>query len=129
MTRPDIFGIDLAGILDQAFEDAGGSFACTLIKERAKARDPMDPTAGRELVPVNIPARGFLDLRKRKAGEDAVERTKGVFVIFGASLPAAEEPMPGDKIVSPTEGKTYTILEAGVERDPAGATYECEVMP
>lgn len=129
MTRPDIFGIDLAGIVDDAFESAAGSFPCTLIKQRAGPREPMDPTAGRQIVPVKFQCRGFLDLRKRKAGEDAVERTKGVFVIFGASLPAAEEPMPGDTIVSPEEGKTFTIKADGVKRDPAGATYECEVMP
>jgi hypothetical protein len=129
MTRPDIFGIDLAGIVDDAFQAANGSFPCTLIKQRAGPRDPMQPTAGRAIVPVNIGCRGFLDVRKRKAGEDAVERTKGVFVIFGASLPANEEPMTGDTIVSPEEGKTFTIQADGVERDPAGATYECEVMP
>jgi hypothetical protein len=129
MTRPDIFGIDLAGILDDAFERAGGSFACTLIKQRAGPRDAMDPTAGRQIVPVKIGCRGFLDLRKRKAEEDAVEKTIGVFVIFGASLPANEEPMPGDTIVSPAEGKTFTIKADGVKRDPAGATYECGVMP
>ncbi len=129
MPRPDIFGVKIAKILDDSFRDAKGSFPATLITFRKGARDPLEPTAGRDITETRVGCRGFMDEREIKASDGAPARTGRTFVIFGNSLPITVEPLPGDRIESATEGKTFSILEDGVKRDPAGALYECNVGP
>jgi hypothetical protein len=129
MPRPDIFGVRLAKTLDTVFKAARGSFPAVLITHRKGERDPLEPTAGRAITTTRIACRGFMDEREIKASDGAPARTGRTFVIFGNSLPLTVEPLPGDKIESSEEGKTFSILEDGVKRDPAGALYECNVGP
>lgn len=128
MSRPDIFGIGLAGLLDDAFQAAQGSFPITVRRRAEGAR--VTSTGGKTVTTSDYPARGFMDTRERTI-EGGAEVTGSVFVIFGASLPAGFEPLPGDDIISATEGKTFRIRagEGTVIRDPAGATYICQVGP
>ncbi len=129
MPRPDIFGVKLAKTIDDSFRTAKGSFPAILITFRKGARDPLEPTAGRSVKETRVDCRGFMDEREIKASDGAPARTGRTFVIFGNSLPITVEPLPGDKIESAEEGKTFSILEEGVKRDPAGALYECNVGP
>lgn len=131
MSRPDIFGIGLAEIIDNAMSDAGGSFPITLTARREGARDPANPTSGRAITSTPYGCRGFLDTKKRR-GEGGVDQTYSVFVVFGNSLPAGVEPQAGDQITALHERtQPFTIVPGreAVRRDPAGATYECEVGP
>ena len=129
MPRPDIFGIQIAKTINTAFQAAKGSFPAVLITVRKGERDPLEPTAGRAIETTRVDCRGFMDEREIKATDGAPARTGRTFVIFGNSLPLTVEPLPGDQIESAEEGKTFSILENGVKRDPAGALYECNVGP
>ena len=129
MPRPDIFGIGIAKTIDTVFQAAKGSFPAVLITFRKGRRDPLEPTAGRAITETRVACRAFMEEREVKASDGAPARTGRTFVIFGNSLPLTVEPLPGDQIESSEEGKTFSILEDGVKRDPAGALYECNVGP
>lgn len=117
---PDIFGVDIAGILNDVLGPL--VFDQTLVK-KATSRDPADRTK-RITVTTNHACKGFIDAFQDKWVDGAVVRIHDhKIVILGASLPANIVPEPGDDIIA--EGSTFTIANDGVVRDPASATYEC----
>ncbi|MBL4904287.1 MAG: hypothetical protein JKY62_16815 [Desulfocapsa sp.] len=118
---PDIFGIDLAGIL----ADSLGSlvFDQTLIKVTS-IRDP-DDSSKRIKTKVSHIHKGFIDVYEDTfVNGGLVKMTDRKIVMLGATLPTGVVPEPGDQIIA--EGRTFTIVADGVVRDPAGATYECQ---
>lgn len=118
---PDIFGIDIAGLIDEALSDA--VFEQTLIKV-SSTRDPVNPSK-KTIVETPHPCRGFVDnFSKENMRGTSVRITDHKIVILGNTLPVGIVPEPGDKIIA--EGSTFTIVDEGVMRDPAGATYECQ---
>ncbi len=117
----NIFGADIAGQINKALGPL--VFDQILIKV-TEARDPVDPTL---MVPTDTPSdcKGFIDVFKDDQVDGTlVLRSDHKIVILGASLPSDIVPLPGDRITA--EGSTFTIVENGVKRDPAGATYECQ---
>lgn len=117
---PDIFGIDIAGIIDEVLSPS--LFDQVLIKV-SDERDATNPTK-KNHVEVNHPCRGFVDnFSKENARGNSVRITDHKIIIIGNTLPIGVIPEPGDKIIA--EGSTFTIVSEGVMRDPAGATYEC----
>lgn len=118
---PDIFGLDLAGIL---LDNLGDSVFDQVLTKSVKTNDPADSTK-RITVETTYPHKGFIDAYDDKwVNGTTVKVTDRKIVILGASLPAGVEPEPGDKILA--EGTSWTIVKEGVKRDPAGATYECQ---
>jgi len=117
---PDIFGADIAGIIN----DALGSlvFDQILIKT-ASTRDPLDST---KRVKTEVPhaCKGFVDTAEDQfINGTLVHVNDKVIIILGDSLPAGVIPIAGDIIFA--EGKAHTIANEGVVRDPAAATYTC----
>lgn len=118
---PNIFGANIA----QAINSGLGSLLLPVaLTKTDTSRDPSDPTKTIE-VPVNHSGRGFMDTKNIRSSDGTlVRRNANVISILGASLPEAVNPEPGDDVT--ISGNTYTIVEGGVRRDPAGAVYECE---
>jgi hypothetical protein len=117
---PDIFGLDLAGLIGSIMSEY--VFDQTLIKV-SSVRDPTNPTKKLQ-VEESHPCKGFVDnFEAENAKGGSVRITDLKIVIFGDSLPVGVVPEPGDKITA--ENGTFVIVDEGVARDPAGATYEC----
>ena len=118
---PDIFNAQIA----QQISDALGPlvFDQTLVKIVA-ARDETTPTRVTN-VRTYYSCKGFIDdfVESTFSGTTIKVGDKKI-IILGASLESGIVPEPNDEIIA--EGITYTIAEKGVERDPAGATYECQ---
>lgn len=117
---PDIFGIDIAGIIDEQLSPL--VFDQVLIKVTT-ARDTVNPTK-QATTKVEHKCKGFVDNYARENARGTSTRiTDYKVVIIGNTLDAGVVPEPGDEIIA--EGRTFKIVDDGVERDPAGATYEC----
>lgn len=118
---PDIFGVNLAGIINDVLGPM--VFDQTLIKITSE-RDPTNSSKTTK-TETPYPCKGFISI----FSENALKRTNinashRNIVIFGDSLPVDIVPEHGDKIIA--EGTTFTIVDDGVIRDPAGATYSCQ---
>lgn len=121
---PDLFGLDIAGIVDDAIQSAGGVLVGQFIKVTEGSRTAGSVTAGRSETEVVYPCRGFIDSRELSQTESSlVQKTGRIVAIMGASIPDDIEPDLNDKVVM--EGRTYEIL--ATKRDPAAALYECLV--
>lgn len=117
---PDIFGVDLAGIM--ADELGPLVFDQTLIVV-TDTRDPNNSTK-RIKSEVRHTCKGFIDVfDDGMINGTTIKFSDRKIVILGGTLPVGVVPTSGDMIVA--EGQTFTITEGGVRRDPAGATYEC----
>lgn len=118
---PNLFGIDIAGIVRDAI--GPGLPALTLVKVSKGAR-PVDPTIGLVSTETRYPGKGIVDTysdglvdgTRVKLGDRRV-------LLIAKSLPLGIFPVPDDLIEA--EGDTWTIVQ--VSRDPAEATYDCQV--
>jgi hypothetical protein len=120
MTTPDIFGVDLAGIVGDALGPL--VFDQTLIVVTS-SRDPLDSTKTIKVETFH-PCKGFIDVFSDRVIDGTnIKYFDRNIAILGATLPQSVVPNSGDKIIA--EGKTFTITDGGVRRDPAGAIYEC----
>lgn len=121
---PDIFGVDIAGKIHEAFKDK--VFDVTLTKVEPGTRTPGALTGGTNPTTVGHTVKGFVDMYlDTEIDGTLVHRGDRKVVIFGASLSSGVVPEPADRITA--EGWTKQIVEEGVKRDPAGATYICQV--
>lgn len=119
---PDIFGEDIAGIINEELGDL--VFDVTLTKVTPGTRGA-DETAGTNPTESSSTCKGFVDEYKdREINGTTVLVGDRKIVILGDSLPSGTVPKPGDKITA--ESVTRTIVKGGVKRDPAGATYTCQ---
>lgn len=117
------FGVDIAAEVLSAL--GPGTPAVTLVSRSLGAEDPLDLTAGRPIVETNHACKGFLDnYDARRMGESVIQQGTRVIVILGDSLPSGVVPETEDRIIA--EGSTFH-LTGPVIRDPAAATYVCEV--
>ncbi len=118
---PNIFGADIAGAI---LDGLGGLVFDQTLTKTTSIKDPDNSTRQiKSTVP--YPCKGFLDDYSKENNRNGATRVTDVkAVILGASLPAGVVPAPGDTITA--EGRILTIVEEGVVRDPAGATYECQ---
>lgn len=121
---PDIFGADIAGKIHNALK--GKVFDITLTKVAPGTRTPGSLTGGTNPAETTHTVKGFVDEYQDKHIDGTlIKRGDRKVVILGGSLPSGTVPEPSDKITA--EGETRTIVEDGVKRDPAGATYICQV--
>lgn len=120
---PKLFGIDIAGIVNDAIASTGGFPQVTLIKTTPGQRVDGALTAGTNPTSNSFPARGFVDVYRDSAIDGTlVKKSDRKVVILGASIAGGQVPTQGDKVVA--ENLTYEVID--VARDPAGATYECQ---
>lgn len=118
-----LFGIDIAGIIDQ--EMSAGLLDLTLIKITPGTRTVGQLTAGTNPTSASTAGKGIIDdYQDRQINETTIKRGDRRVLIIGNSLSGgAVIPEAGDQVT--IEGATYEIV--GVERDPAAATYTCQV--
>lgn len=115
---PDIFG---AGIAAQVNSALGSMlFPATLIKVRSSTRSGV--TGGLSEVRTKYLTKGFLSSYR----DNLIDGTRILTgdrkaVLLGQ--PLANAPAPGDTII--LEGRDWSVI--AVTRDPAGATYSCQV--
>jgi len=121
---PDIFKADIAGKINKALGNL--VFDLTLTKVEPGTRTPGTLTGGTNPTETGHTVKGFVDEYKDyQIDGTLIQRGDRKVVILGGSLSSGVIPEPGDKITA--EGETRTIVEDGVKRDPAGATYTCQV--
>jgi len=120
---PNIFGADIAGKILQNLGPL--VFDLTLTKVEAGTRGS-SLTAGTEPSRTNYTVKGFVDsYTDRQIADSLVQQGDRKIIILGASLPDGVVPEPADEVTDEA-GTTFVIVEDGVRRDPAGATYECQ---
>lgn len=122
-----VYGINLSGEINKHLGPA--VLPATLIKVTPGTRTPGQLTGGTNPTTTSYACRGFIDsqaLRSQPNAGLAIDGRK-VAVLIGDSIAnGTVAPEPLDKIV--LEGVTYIIPEGGkVDRDPAAATYTCEI--
>ena len=119
---PDIFKADIAGEIYMGFK--GLVFDITLTKVAPGTRTPGTLTGGTNPVETDYTGRGFTDdYEDYQIDGTIIQRGDRKVVIFGASLPSGIIPTPNDK----TTAESVERVIVNVERDPAGATYLCQV--
>lgn len=116
---PDIFR---AGIANQIAQAMGPLlFPLTVIKRTSSTRAGL--TGGVNTREEKYSGRGFIDdYRDSRIDGTIIKVGDRMVTIMGASISVVPE--PDDQIT--IEGRTWTIV-GPVRRDPAGATYECQV--
>jgi hypothetical protein len=113
-------GVDMAGILAANLQVV----EATLRKATATTRDPSNLSGGTHPTFTSWPCRGFIeDYKDGKIDGTLVKRGDRKATLMGATLAAGVVPMPNDEVT--VEGRTYVVV--AVFRDPAGATYGCQV--
>ena len=123
---PELFGIDIAGLVNDAIAGAGGVLPATLHKRTPASRTAGSLTGGLNVTYVDHACRGFMERKTSQAMmEGALVIRSGERVsILGASLPAGVVPEAQDDVT--IEGARYKVR--GVrDRDPAAALYVLDV--
>lgn len=120
---PNLFGLDLAGIVNGAIESAGGVLPATLTKLRNGTRIPGDVAGGRSYDQTDYAARGFMAKGSRTPPGDLGSSTTATIVLLGASIEGGAVPEASDRVT--IEGETWDVVS--VARDPAAATYTLAV--
>lgn len=121
---PRLFGLDIAALLRDGINSAGGVLTGTLTVVTPGSRTPGDVAAGTNPTTTVHAFEGFVDDRAEVRVNGTLVRAGGRIVsILGASLPTGVAPASSDRVT--IEGVTYTVL--GVSSDPAAAVYECTV--
>lgn len=122
-----LFGIDIAKEVADAIKGAGGVLDATLIVVTAGERSASDPTAGVEEKDRGIRCKGFVDVyRESQIDGTRIQMGDRKVVLLGKTIAnGTVAPKPNDRIT--IEGQTMKIVQDGVTRDPASATYACQV--
>lgn len=121
---PKLFGVDIAKEISSAFK--GQLVIGTLVKVTPGVRAAGDLGGGTVPTEKSHAFEGFMENKTDKRISGTLVTIGGKFVtVLGGSLPAGVEPEAGDRIT--IEGKTGEIV-AVVERDPAAATYKCDMQ-
>lgn len=121
------FGIpDMPKIIQDALGGNSAVLPATL-HSRSEGSRSGGITAGRTITEVDHAARGFIDFQRlADAAGTVTENGTLTIVLLGNSIADGAVPAPGDRIT--IEGTKYHISDdTEVDRDPASATYTCEV--
>jgi hypothetical protein len=121
----ELFGLDIAKLVNDGLAAAGGVLDAELIKVVAGSRTAGNLTGGTNPSERPLRCKGFYDdAQLSRLPETLVQKGDRVAAILGASVPGRVEPEPGDKVT--LEDETTTIQRI-IERDPASALYLCQV--
>ncbi len=117
----DLFGLDIAGIVNDAMVEAGGLRPGTLTRITAGTRTPGSLTAGTNPTPTTHSFEGFVERREVRRGGQVGASAEPVVTLLGASVSPTAVPQVNDRVT--VDGQTFTLVEL-LERDPASAVYE-----
>lgn len=119
--RVSILDGSFAAEVATALDDAAIPYDLTLTRLVVPSSPPFDPWDPPSPVPVEYPARGFLDEAKADwLPGSLVEAGDVRIVIIASSLEIT--PAPGDVVEA--KGQSYTAVS--VQADPAGATWQVQ---
>ena len=121
---PQVFGLDIASIVSEAVQAAGGLSAATLIKTGDSTRNAADP--GTRIAPSisRHQLEAVIETKSRRDRDTAVAETMLVLTIIAGSIVPVAVPAVNDRVE--LEGSIYTLTRL-IALDPAGATYQFEV--
>lgn len=118
---PQLFGVDIAGIIGQVI---GPLVLPATLRKMILGTRSGDLTDGTQPTHVDYAARGFIEDYKDKDIDGTLIRTTDrKITLLGATIASSAVPEPQDTVT--IEGKTFYIIK--VLRDPAAATYNCQV--
>ncbi len=117
----NLFGLDIAGIINTEIAAAGGLVAGTLTKTSAGTRTGGALTAGTNPVTTVHAISGFVEKRTRRFEGQLIADVMTVVTILGASVSPAAVPEVNDSVT--LDGADH-VLTALLSRDPASAIYE-----
>jgi hypothetical protein len=121
MASNDLFGVKFQDLIGSAF--AGQLVSMTLKSITPGTRSVSDPLAGTDPTTVDVPCEGIIDVyTERQVGFGLAEIGDKKALILAKPL-GDTVPKPGDSLTA--EGTTYRVVR--VERDPAIATYTCQI--
>lgn len=120
---PNLFGLDIAGIVDTAVSSAGGLLSATLTVVTPGTRTAGALSAGTNSTSTSYPVRGVIT--ERISTSSTAPKKASKILLLGKSIPQGVSPKPLDRIT--IEGDEYVITDEGVKRDAAGAGYTCSV--
>lgn len=121
---PKLFGLDIAKIVDDSIQSAGGVLTGTFHKRAGTTRDANNLTGGVRPTFTDSTIRGFLERRTDIRIDDTLVTQDGDRVsILGNSL-GAIVPEAGDEVTFENERYKITRIRT---RDPAAALYVCDV--
>lgn len=122
---PNIFGIDIAGIVDSSLTAAGGLLPATLHSVTQGTRANGAIASGTNPTETAYPCKGIVsDYAVGQINGFLIQAGDRKVLLVGKSIAGGTvEPKPSDRVT--IEGRTYSVV--GVTRDPAAATYECHV--
>lgn len=120
---PELFGIDIAGIIAQ--EVGPGVLPATLIVVTPGTRLLGNPTGGTQPTRTSIPGgRGLIDdYTDDQIDGTLVQEGDRIVTLIANTFPGLPVPKPNDEVT--IENGTYKIIR--VKRDTAAATYTCQV--
>lgn len=119
---PNLFGLDIAGIANRALGKL--LLPVVLRKSIPGDRSSSNLTGGTNASHADFACRGvFTEFTQTEKLGGNVRVNDRKILVLGASIASGQVPQPGDDLT--IEGKTYKIVDDGVTRDPAAASYEC----
>lgn len=114
---PDLFGIDIAGEIGEAFD--GQLVPATLTKVTPGQRT--ESTGGTNPTSKPYPCQGIIEhYVGRQIDGTRIRANDRRILLIANSLPAGIVPAHGDRVT--IEGSTWNVVTLE-DRDPAGATY------
>lgn len=118
------FGVDIAAEI--AANLGPGIPQATLLSRTVGTAVSTDLNAGASITESKHTCKAFLDnYDSRRYKNTQIAQGTRVIVILGDTLPKGVVPKTEDRIIA--EGTTF-VLAGSIVRDPAGATYVCEVV-
>lgn len=117
----ELFGIDIAGIV--AKEIGPGLLDAVLTKKTSGTRTSGNLTGGTNPVTTAHTAKGIKQPLTSLRPDSIVENAVAAVLLIGDTISPVAVPAEQDLIS--IEGTSYTIVK--IERDPAAATYTCQV--
>lgn len=117
---PNLFGRNIAKIVADSIESAGGVLDVTLTKQVEGTRTPSQLTGGTNPTTPSYTGKGFIEeLSSDRFPESLIEQGTKQVLLLGHTFSAVPE--ANDKITIESE----TLVIIALQRDPAGATYTC----
>lgn len=119
---PKLFGVDIAGEINKGM--GSGLLDATLTKVTPGTRTGGSLTGGTNPTTTTHAAKGFIDdYQDTQIDGTIIQDGDRMVVLLGASIADSAIPTPGDRVT--IEGSEFNIVR--VKRDPAAATYTCQV--
>jgi len=122
---PNLFGLDIAGIVSTALDAAGGLLPAVLTVVTPGTRTVGAIASGTNPTSTDYPCKGIVsDYAVGQVDGFLIQAGDRKVLLIGKTINGgATEPKPSDRVT--IEGRPYTVVN--VTRDPAGACFELHV--